>query len=61
MDTIYVVVLAADLDGWQGRARSQPVSTRDGTVAFTGGGMQLCVPGLTSSHIALEYSGTATR
>jgi hypothetical protein len=59
MDTIYVVVLAADVDGWQGRARSQPLSTRDGTVAFTGGGMQLCVPGLTSSHIALEYSGHA--
>ena len=60
MDTIYVVVLAA-VDGWQGRARSQPLSTRDGKVAFTGGGMQLCVPGLTTSHIALEYSGTAGR
>ena len=58
METIYVVVLAADVDGSEGRARSQRVSTRDGKVAFTGGGRQLAVPGLTWRDIGLQYSGS---
>jgi hypothetical protein len=57
MDTIYVVVLAANVDAWEGRARSQRVSTRDGKVAFTGGGSQLAVPDLTWSDIGLQFSG----
>lgn len=57
MDTIYVVVLAADVDAWEGRARAQRLSTRDGKVAFTGGGSQLAVPGLTWRDIGLQYSG----
>jgi hypothetical protein len=58
MDTMYVVVLGREVDAWEGRARSQRVSTRDGKVAFTGGGRQLCVPGLTWEQIGREYSGT---
>ena len=58
METVYVVVLAADVDGWEGRARSQRVSTRDGKVAFTGGGRQLAVPRLTWRDIGLQYSGS---
>jgi hypothetical protein len=57
MDTLYIVVLAAKADGWEGRARSQPVSTGDRTVAFTGGGNQLAVAGLTWQQIGLHYSG----
>ena len=57
MDTMYVVVLAAKVDAWEGRARSQRVSTRDAKVAFTGGGRQLCVPALTWQQIDREYSG----
>jgi hypothetical protein len=57
MDTIYAIVLAADVDAWEGRAASQRLSTRDGKVAFTGGGSQLAVPGLTWRDIGLQYSG----
>ena len=58
MDTMYVVVLAAKVDAWEGRARSQRVSTRDAKVALTGGGRQLCVPALEWSQIDRQYSGT---
>jgi hypothetical protein len=61
MDTLYVIVLTARTDGWEGRARSQPVSTADKTVAFTGGGRQLAVPGLTWQQIGVHYSGWPTR
>lgn len=57
MDTIFVVVLAAPVDGWEGLARSQPVSTRAGKVVFTGGGHQLAVPDLTWRQIRCDYSG----
>jgi hypothetical protein len=60
MDTLYTIVLSKPADAWQGRARSQRVSTRDGKVAFTGGGLQLCVPGLTWQQVGAEYSGTLT-
>jgi hypothetical protein len=58
MDTMYVVVLAARVDAWEGQARSQRVSTRDAKLVFTGGGRQLCVPGLAWRQIGREYSGT---
>ena len=45
MDTLYMIVLAAAADGWEGRARTQPVSVGDRTVLFTGGGRQLAIPG----------------
>jgi hypothetical protein len=57
MDTLYVVVLAAPADAWEGRARWQPVSIGDSTVTFTGGGQQLAVSGLTWQHIGVQYSG----
>jgi hypothetical protein len=57
MDTMYVIVLAAKADGWEGRARWQPVSTADRTVLFTGGGRQLAVPGLTWRQIGVHYTG----
>jgi hypothetical protein len=61
MDTMYVVVLASKVDAWEGRARSQRVSTREAKVAFTGGGLQLCVPALEWCKIGREYSGTLAR
>ena len=57
MDTLYIIVLAAPADAWEGRARWQPVSLDDATVLFTGGGRQLAVPGLTWQQIAMQYSG----
>jgi hypothetical protein len=57
MDTLYMIVLAAPADGWEGRARSQPVSLTDRTVLFTGGGRQLAVPGLTWQQIGVQRSG----
>jgi hypothetical protein len=57
MDTLYVIVLAAKADGWEGRARWQPVSTADRGVLFTGGGLQLAVPGLTWKQIGVHFSG----
>jgi len=57
MDTMYVIVLSAKADGWEGRARWQPVSTNDRTVLFTGGGRQLAVPGLTWQQIGVHYTG----
>lgn len=58
MDTMFIVVLSAKVDAWEGRARTQPLSTREGGIAFTGGGRQLCVPSLTWLQIGLQYSGT---
>ena len=57
MDTLCVVVLAKHANGWEGRARWQPVSPGDKTVAFTGGGRQLAIPGLTWQQISVQYSG----
>jgi hypothetical protein len=57
MDTLFIVVLSAPADGWEGRARSQLVSVSDRTVAFTGGGRQLAVPGLTWRQIGVQHSG----
>ena len=61
MDTIFIVVLSTTAEGWEGRARSQRVSTKDPSVVFTGGGQQLCVPALTWQHIGVNYSGTLAR
>ncbi len=58
MDTMYVIVLGARVDAWEGQARSHRMSMRDGKVAFIGGGRQLCVPALTWQNIGREYSGT---
>jgi len=58
MDTVYIVALARQADGWEGRARSQPLTTASREVVFTGGGQQLCVPGLTWQHIGYGYSGS---
>ena len=57
MDTMYIIVLSARADGWEGRARWQPVSTNDRTVLFTGGGRQLAVPGLTWQQVGVHYTG----
>jgi hypothetical protein len=57
MDTLFIIVLAAPADGWEGRARSQPVSLTDRTVLFTGGGRQLAIPDLTWRQIAVQRSG----
>jgi hypothetical protein len=57
MDTLFVIVLALPADGWEGRARSQPVSLDDATVLFTGGGRQLAVPGLSWQQIGPQYTG----
>jgi hypothetical protein len=61
MDTVYVVVLAQSVDAWEGRAKSQRVSVSNSTLVFTGGGQQLCVPGLTQLQIGREYSGSLAR
>jgi hypothetical protein len=57
MDTMFIVVLTAKVEGWEGRARSQPVSLTDRTVAFTGGGEQFAVAALTWQQIGVNYSG----
>jgi hypothetical protein len=57
METLYIIVLSARADGWEGRARSQLVSTSDRTVLFIGGGTQLAVAGLTWTQIGVNYSG----
>ena len=57
MDTLYIIELVAHVDAWEGRARSQLVSLTDSTVAFTGGGRQLAVPGLTWRHIGIQRVG----
>jgi hypothetical protein len=57
MDTLYVIVLAAHADGWEGRARAQPVSVPDRTVLFTGGGRQLAIPALTWQQIGIQRTG----
>lgn len=54
METMYIIVLGQSVDAWEGRARWQPISARGGNVAFTGGGRQLCVPGLTWRQIGRE-------
>jgi hypothetical protein len=61
MDTLFVIVLAAKADGWEGRARWQPVSAGDRTVLFTGGGRQLAVPNLTWQQVGVQYSGWMQR
>ncbi len=57
MDTLYIIVLSAKADGREGRACSQLVSLTDSTVAFSGGGRQLAVPGLTWRHIGIQRVG----
>ena len=44
MDTMFIVVLSAKVDAWEGQARSQRVSTRDANVVFTGGGRSCVCP-----------------
>ena len=60
METMWIVVLAARVSAWEGRARTQRVSTASNQVAFLGGGHQVCVPDLTQGHIAQEYTGYLT-
>jgi hypothetical protein len=57
MDTLWIVVLAARVPAWEGRARTQPVSTASREVVFLGGGQQVCVPDLKPGQIAQEYTG----
>jgi len=57
MDTMFTIVLRAAADAWEGRARSQPVSVRANDVVFTGGGLQLAVPGLTWQQIGVQHTG----
>ena len=61
MDTVYIVVLSAMVEGWEGRARSQPTSNSSGNVVFTGGARQLCVPSLTWRQVGQQFSGTLNR
>jgi hypothetical protein len=61
MDTVFIAVLSAKVDAWEGRAHSQRVSTRDPSVVFTGGGLQLCVPELTWLQVGCQFSGTLAR
>jgi hypothetical protein len=61
MDAMWGIVLAAEVDAWQGRARSQPVRLADGTASFIGGGEQICVPGLEWRQIAADFSAQHTR
>jgi hypothetical protein len=56
MDTLWVIVLGASVHAWEGRARSQRVSTGDGQVSFIGGGDQICVPGLDWGQVGLDYT-----
>jgi hypothetical protein len=58
METVFIVVLSATVEGWEGRARSQPLSNFSGNAVFTGGERQLCVPALTWRQIGINYSGT---
>lgn len=58
MDTVFIVVLSASVEGWEGRARSQPFSNHSGNAVFTGGERQMCVPSLTWRQIGINYSGT---
>jgi hypothetical protein len=57
MDTLFTIGLAAAVDAWEGRARWQPASVRGRDVLFTGGGVQLAVPGLTWQHIGVQHTG----
>jgi hypothetical protein len=61
MDTMFIVVLSAKVDGWEGRARSQPLSNHSGNAVFTGGARQICVPSLTWQQIGQQYTGTLNR
>lgn len=58
MDTVFIVVLSAIVEGWEGRARSQPLSNHSDNAVFTGGERQLCVPSLTWRQIGQQFSGT---
>jgi hypothetical protein len=57
MDTMFTIVLAAKADGWEGRARWQPVSVRGRDVVFMGGGLQLAVPGLSWRQVGVQRTG----
>ncbi len=57
MRAIFVVVLGRSIDAWEG---TSALVHRE-HLPTTGGGKQLCVPGLTAHHIAREYSGFAKR
>jgi hypothetical protein len=61
MDTVFIAVLSARADGWEGRACSQRVSIDEARVVFTGSGLQLCVPGLSWLQIGVQYSGSIDR
>ena len=61
MDTVFIAVLSATADAWEGRACSQRVSIDEARVAFTGGGLQLCVPGLSWLQIGVKYTGSIDR
>lgn len=61
MDTVFIAVLSARADGWEGRACSQRVSIDEARVVFTGGGLQLCVPGLSWQQIGVTYTGSIDR
>lgn len=56
MDVLWVVVLAAKADAWEGRARTQHVNVGDPSALFIGGGGQVCVPGLDWRQISMDAS-----
>jgi len=60
MCAVWVIVLAVNAQGWEGRARSQRVTSAESKAAFIGGGQQLCVPALGWRDIAMDYSASWT-
>lgn len=41
---------------WAGRARWQPLNSNDPKVMLIGGGMQICIPNLTTVHMRVLHS-----
>jgi hypothetical protein len=56
LDVLWIVHLAAAVEGWEGRARSQRLSRDDPKAALLGGGQQVCVPALTWRQIAMDQT-----
>lgn len=41
---------------WAGRARWQPLNSRDPKIILIGGGAQVCIPNLTAVHVRVLHS-----
>ena len=60
MDVLWIVQLATAVNAWEGRARSQLVTLADPKTSFMGGGLQVCVPGLTWRQVAVDHVAHVT-